>query len=193
MAKGANFERDMCRTLSLWWSEGKRDDVFWRSAGSGAMAKTRSKSGKGTSGQYGDIHASDPEGLPFLEAFTIELKRGYNDVTLSHMLDKPDSAAVQIWERFYQQVYEDHLNAGSMSWMLICQRDRRKALVHISQHSAMMLHKFGAEVNKIPYLRGRVPLKDGKHVHLYVCALDDFLQVVKPYHVKATVQDGYCS
>jgi len=43
MAKGSSFEREICTILSKWWTNNERDDVFWRTAGSGARATTRSK------------------------------------------------------------------------------------------------------------------------------------------------------
>jgi len=42
MAKGGEFERDISRFLSRWWTYGERDDVFWRTSASGARATTRS-------------------------------------------------------------------------------------------------------------------------------------------------------
>ena len=65
-AKGSQFERTVCKDLSLWWTKGKRDDVFWRTSGSGARAKTRSKTGEKTFGQYGDVQATDPIGQPLI-------------------------------------------------------------------------------------------------------------------------------
>src|SRR5262245_2386383 len=50
-AKGSKFERDLCRQLSLWWSDGKRDDVFWRASQSGGRAKFRGRRGLQTHGQ----------------------------------------------------------------------------------------------------------------------------------------------
>jgi hypothetical protein len=35
--KGSRFEREVCKTLSLWWSEGKIAEVFWRE-GSGSKS-----------------------------------------------------------------------------------------------------------------------------------------------------------
>lgn len=129
--KGSQFERNTCRQLSLWWTNGERDDVFWRSAGSGAMAKTRSKSGKGTFGQYGDVQATDPVGQPLLDAFTIELKRGYNRFTIQDLLDKSGKAQQQ-YEKFFEQVMQDAENAGTDNWLLIVKRDRRDALVFMN-------------------------------------------------------------
>jgi hypothetical protein len=36
--KGSQFERDVCRELSLWVSHGKQEDVYWRSAMSGGRS-----------------------------------------------------------------------------------------------------------------------------------------------------------
>jgi len=67
--KGNEFERKVCKKLSLWISNGERDDIFWRSAGSGSRA-TVSKTVRGT----GDIVAIDPLGFPLIDRFVIECK-----------------------------------------------------------------------------------------------------------------------
>lgn len=185
MGKGSEFEREICRTLSMWWSNGKRDDLFWRSAGSGAMAKTRSKKGKTTSGQYGDIQATDVEGKDLLKVFTIELKRGYNADNFLNMLDKPSNAAMQGWEKFYQQVKKDFKNAKSRTWIIIWRRDRKKALVYFSLKIAELLcNNTGADLYNHPYLKGKLQVKSESFVSVYVCSLEDFLKSVKPNHVR---------
>jgi hypothetical protein len=141
--KGSGFEREMCRALSLWWSDGERDDVFWRSAGSGAMAKTRSKIGKNTFGQYGDIQAVDPIGQPLLDLCVIELKRGYSHSTFADSLDKKKGAALQGWEKFIVQVLADQKNAKTPYWMLITRRDRRETLVFMDDTMFMHLRQNG--------------------------------------------------
>lgn len=72
MGKGEDFERDQCRWLSLWWSDGEDPDIFWR-------RRTR-KTGKskGIRYQLGDIIAEDAVGAPFFETFNVELKSGYS-------------------------------------------------------------------------------------------------------------------
>jgi len=77
MAKGPNFERIVCTKLSLWWTHGKRDDVFMRTSGSGGKATARRKKGKDTPFQGGDITFSDPIGEPLIREFSIETKTGY--------------------------------------------------------------------------------------------------------------------
>jgi hypothetical protein len=62
------------------------------------MAKVRSKKGKNTFGQYGDIQATNPKGQRFIDVCSVELKRGYNTSTFAHIIDKADGAAEQTYE-----------------------------------------------------------------------------------------------
>lgn len=127
MAKGSQFERDICRELSLWWTAGESDAVFWRTPTSGARATTRSKAGKSTANQYGDVIATDPIGQPLLDALTIELKRGYNKATIHDLLDTPATGAVQTYGNFIRQAQIAHTESRSFGWLLIHRRDRRSA------------------------------------------------------------------
>jgi len=70
MAKGADFEREICRLLSLWWSKGEDKDIFWRN-------RTRETKDSGKY-QGGDIMSMKPSGLPLTDRYNIELKTGYN-------------------------------------------------------------------------------------------------------------------
>ena len=182
--KGSTFERWLCRYLSEWWSNNQRDDLFWRSAGSGAMAKTRSKIGRKTFGQYGDIQATDPDGQALLDVFTIEAKRGYSDQTFANMLDKPKSAGVQNWEHFYQQVRTDQMEAESISWMIITKRDSKDALISISSDITMQLSKEGADLRRVPHVRGKFRLKKGMSVKIFICSLEDFTEIIKRPHIE---------
>jgi hypothetical protein len=132
--KGGVFERDICRELSLWWTRGGRDDVFWRTSGSGARATTRAKRGKRTFGHYGDVLASDPIGQPLIDLLTIELKKGYNKHSPYDALDKPDTHGPRPWEKWVAKARDDSGRAGSFGWMLIWKRDRRKPIVFIPRY-----------------------------------------------------------
>ena len=127
--KGSDFERSICKQLSLWWTDNERDDVFWRTAGSGAMAKTRSKSNRQTFGQYGDIQATDPIGQPLIDLCSIELKRGYSRTTFHDILDASNKAAEQQYHTFINQARTDAHNAKAKYWVLITKRDRREPLI----------------------------------------------------------------
>jgi hypothetical protein len=80
--KGSAFEREICKKLSLWVSEGNYDDLFWRSAMSGGRATVRTKKGQITSSGHGDITAVSPKGNILTDKFVIECKH-YKDLEWS--------------------------------------------------------------------------------------------------------------
>lgn len=69
-SKGAAWERNICGRLSLWMSQMRRKDLFWRSAMSGGRATID----KSSHAMAGDICAIHKLGARFLELFTIECK-----------------------------------------------------------------------------------------------------------------------
>ncbi len=84
--KGSGFEREMSRLLSLWWTDGKRDDAIWRSASSGALTTV----GRGRYlAHTGDFAATDAEAAPLFDKVIIEAKRGYNRYSVQDLLDVP--------------------------------------------------------------------------------------------------------
>ncbi len=134
MAKGGQFERDICRSLSLWWSGGKHDDLFWRTAGSGGRATVRRKKGKGTKGHAGDITNTSKHGAGFMRLVTLELKRGYNKNTLHDILDQGRANAQPMYETWFKQAEASRNIAKSDWWWLIVRRDKHDALL-IAPHS----------------------------------------------------------
>jgi hypothetical protein len=72
--KGAQFERDICKRLSLWVSGGQHEDLFWRSAMSGGRASVGKKRGKEHRRQAGDISAVSLEGCSLTDRFYVECK-----------------------------------------------------------------------------------------------------------------------
>src|SRR5690348_956214 len=101
--KGSSFERGLCKTLSLWWTSGERDDIFWRTSNSGGRATFRNRRNNKTTIHCGDICAIDPLGESLLRLVVIEAKKGYNKYTLMDMLDSPKNAAIQMYETWFLQ------------------------------------------------------------------------------------------
>lgn len=100
-SKGADFERQICKTLSLWWTADAdecRDDLFWRTAGSGARATMRSKLNKSTINGYGDIMACTAEGTVLLSSCCFELKRGYNPDLMAWFKGTKNNL-IQAWDQ----------------------------------------------------------------------------------------------
>lgn len=115
MAKGASFEREIAKELSLWWSGGAREDIFYRSHSSGGRFTQRKKSGKDTALQGGDITCSDPDGELLIKNWNIECKTGYGAKTKASIvrwdvLDFIDSKQKeptlrQMWEQCERDAY----------------------------------------------------------------------------------------
>ena len=76
--KGKKYEKDLAKKLSLWWTDGERDDIFYLSSGSGSRFTTRQKLNKSTANSAGDLNALDPIGQPLVDLFVLEAKKGYN-------------------------------------------------------------------------------------------------------------------
>lgn len=188
--KGSSFEREICKKLSLWWTDGKDEDVFWRTAGSGARAKTRSKKNKTTFGQYGDIQATNPIGQPLIDLCSIELKRGYSNSTFADLLDHPRESKEQTYEKFVAQAEEDSRNAKARTWMLVTKRDRRLALVFMPLEFCKKLRQAGSRM-EFCETEGFLCFldKQGKGRKLYVCHLERFLEIVTPQHMIKCLQD----
>lgn len=124
--KGSDFERTISRVLSRWWTEGTRDDVFWRSVTSGGWAHIRRKAGKTSFGQSGDLQALDPIGQPLIDFFAIELKRGYGLWDFLELLDGNGDRDKLPLALFWSQAKEQSL--GRLP-LLIVRRDRHRAVV----------------------------------------------------------------
>ena len=124
--KGSKFERDVCRQLSNWWSKGERDDIYWRTSGSGARATQRSKAKKQTYGQYGDIQASDPIGYPLMRLCCFELKRGYPNVSICDLLELNKGGTFAKW---LKQAWKSTRLGGSFYPTLIIKKNNRDALI----------------------------------------------------------------
>lgn len=149
--KGSGFEREFSKQLSLWWTHGERDDVFWRSQNSGGRATIRKSAGRSTFMQAGDIAAIDPDGLPLLKAITFELKRGYSNTTVAEVFDKRTTQKDTHWEKFIIQAINSHRLNKSYAWMLVTKRDRRYPLVWYPGRLDQSLFRLGCPRGQIQY------------------------------------------
>lgn len=106
--KGSAFEREICVALSRWVTNGKRDDVFWRSAMSGGRATIHHR--KGTSiRQSGDICAVAPEGHGLTSKWFIECKH-LKHVGLGELMIKGTGPLREIWNKTREQAVRHRLD-----------------------------------------------------------------------------------
>lgn len=135
--KGSQWERDICRVLSNWWTDDKDDSVFWRTSQSGGRMTSRAKAGKSTKHHCGDISSVDPIGFPLTETITFELKRGYPKADPIATIDKPKKAAVQQFESFLDQAITSAELAKTPYWAILHKRDKRDPLIYVP-HTLLM-------------------------------------------------------
>ena len=185
MAKGGEYEREICKLLSKWWTFGDRDDVFWRTSNSGGRATVRKQQGKDTFGQTGDVQATDPIGQPLIDLCNIELKRGYSADNFQVLIDKPNKAALQTYEQFISQAKNDAIKGHSKHWMLIIKRNRKKSLVYIPTLFFKELKLIQPALKTIcPLFFLRFQAHDKKVISVYGSTLDQFLSKISPIDIK---------
>ena len=176
--KGSSFERKICKSLSLWFTENERDDIFFRSASSGAMATQRFKKGKNTSGQQGDITSTNLEGLKFINKFSVELKN-YKDFSLDFLIYKNKSLIHDWWEQCKGDSERENKNP-----LLIIKKNARKEII-IFEHILYrhLCNDLGELSNKL-YIHGYL-----KDTHIMIMILTDFLEYVNPDTLKIILQN----
>lgn len=94
--KGASFERKIAVALSLWVSNGRHEDLFWRTAMSGGRATVARKKGKSVR-QSGDIGAVARQGQAFTNAWYVECKF-YKKIDLDSFLVKGTGKLAKWWK-----------------------------------------------------------------------------------------------
>jgi hypothetical protein len=189
MAKGGGYEREICKKLSLWWSGGKDDDLFWRSSQSGGRATSRFKKNKTTRGHCGDICATDSSGEPLVKLVTIEVKRGYNSCNLAEVLDKPRHLKQNLFESFIEQSISACSRAGTPYWMLIHRRDSRMAMVYFSRVLYKTLSRmtiFDTDLSGSVLIR--TSTNQQREVFFACMKLDTFLEAVDPGDIRVLAQ-----
>lgn len=196
--KGAQFERDLCRKFSLWWTRGKRDDVFWRTHGSGGRAKVRSKMGKRTHEQHADMCAIDPIGAPLIDLLTIEMKKGYPKTNALDLFDRGLLSAQTQIESWLQRLIEDSATAGSFSWALAVRRPQRQITIFWPRQLQIELRDAGCFAStcnplmridadlRLRYQIGPKKFKTSRtEITIYGTTLDQFLNSLDPKRVRA--------
>lgn len=138
--KGSEFERKIAKKLSLWWTEEKRDDIFWLTAGSGARATVRAKNGVETKYQYGDISFIDPEGKSLVDYFLIELKTGYPDLGIMLLIDGKQKNPVLV--KWWNKAENEKEFGKRKATILIIKRDYKHPIIVFDQRTFSKIESY---------------------------------------------------
>ncbi len=145
--KGSDFERKVCRQLSLLVSGGKRTDCFWRSALSGGRATLQLDQGILNQAQAGDISAISREGLWLIDNFQIECKH-YADLEFTSGF----LSNTGVLHGFWKTLVKDSLPRGKNPLLIAKQNNRPIVLLTLPSKSPstikpiLTLHNWPAEV-----------------------------------------------
>lgn len=100
-AKGSEYERSLCRILSIWYSKNTAEDYFWRTSGSGSRATNLAAAGHDlTKYQNGDMTFIRPEGRPLLDFFSFEFK-SYSGIDMHGVFHtiSPERSLISFWAK----------------------------------------------------------------------------------------------
>lgn len=189
MAKGQEFERTLCKKLSLWWSNGKADDWFWRTSGSGSRATMRRKNNKIKEEDFGDIKSDHPETKAFCDLFVFEAKTGYckkkkvsskkdgsitSKEVLWSLLDMLDSNQKESqFITFWKQVERDASIVNKIP-LLIFRRPQRKPCIAMRKLTFDMIASYCPKNMDFPMITLKVDAEGILHREMVVIPLYAF-------------------
>lgn len=149
--KGQENEREICRIFSKWWTSGlgqlTRDDIFWRTPGSGARATVRAAAGKDPRQGFGDMLAQDPSGQLLIDACFFEFKKGYPELSFLDCIASKQREPLLV--HFLRKLEKEAEEAGKWP-VLIFQRPRQHRIIcirtslfnHMSSESGVLPTEF---------------------------------------------------
>lgn len=180
MAKGQNFERKLCKAFSLWWSKGygidpPQDNIFWRTAGSGARARVRTNKNKDVHTGFGDMLAENSIGQPLLNHCVLEFKKGYKNCCFVDLIASKKKIPPLI--KFLQEAEKDARDAGNRP-ILVLEKDRYDSIIGLSFPLFAFLNYHNGKLEKsTPVIKIKHQLIDYEY---YFIKLDSFFNWVDP-------------
>jgi hypothetical protein len=130
--KGAEFERQTCRQLSLWVSDNVRIDLFSRNIMSGGRFTISVAKEAQAFGVAGDMRANHPLAYSFLEHFLVECKH-YNDLGFGSYVYDRNGKSFLATVAAKARLEAAHSN---VRMMLVLRQNRKPTLLALDQPSA---------------------------------------------------------
>lgn len=175
--KGSQFERDISRWISRWWSDGERDDLVWRTSQSGGRATTRAKSGRKTAGGYGDLTFTDSSIKPLFDTFLFELKRGYT-TKIDPLSFIDGKGSKNFLGDVYEKAWKECKYAEKKYPIIIFERNRRETCIMFNHKLMQLFEKFSGIFSK------KYMMFDTTINRYYIMIISDFFEWVSPETIK---------
>jgi len=185
MAKGGNFERDICKYLSMWVTRQMRDDIFWRTAGSGGRATARMKKGKPTADSAGDMMSTAKYGKPYTDQVVWEFKRGYGgerskrkpseQIDPLSILDNPKHQKKKpVLQEWWAKISKERRSHKRKFAFIIFKRDRKDICISMTQKTFNYIEKKNRK-----FLRKKIYIKMYGY-NVVIMRLDNFCKWCNP-------------
>jgi hypothetical protein len=140
--KGNEFERTISKKISMWWSSGLRDDLFWRTQGSGGRYTQRIKFNIKTHNQEGDITNTHPLGMEFADNFVVECKH-YKDINLWGIITDSKNKLIEWWDKLNELTKKEN----KTPWLIV--KENNKPILLIT-NNYLFLYRFCKKNNCKP-------------------------------------------
>lgn len=175
--KGGAAEREVARLLSLWWTDGETDDIFYLTAGSGARQTVRRKQQKETANSAGDLSYLDVSGKLLIDHFLFEIKRGYNKILdIMSIADASTARKADIILHWLEKAEEERRDNKRSFVALIIRRDYKEYCITIPVELVTHLSQFAALPTPVKTLR----LQE----RYLMMPLQEFFLWVQPHQLK---------
>lgn len=192
-SKGSSFERETCRLLSRWFTRGERDDIFWRTAGSGARATCRMKSGLMTADSAGDICAMHEIGKPLTRVCLFELKKGYSSpksarkISLLAFLDNLPKERNPLLLEWADKIEKESKAHNRRFWFIIFKRDRKQAVICMNKETFDKINRRNPEKYMWPPFGPVTDLYVSDRI-FRLMLFDDFLRWCRPETIQRRIR-----
>lgn len=133
MAKGGNFERDVCKYLSKWLTGSEKPYQYWRMPGSGSLCTIHEE----MEHMSGDIRAITKEAKFLTECFSIECKTGYPKTSFWQHFNNPKINNIR---DFWIQCIRD-ADKSNKNPMLIYRKKGKKSIVGVCCNMEYEIYK----------------------------------------------------
>ena len=168
-AKGSEFEREISKFLTFYMSGQKEDLWYWRSPGSGMMAKISNQKG-----MTGDIFPITEEAKILTNIWSIEVKNGY---VSAEILNHLKTTKNEIIKDFWTQCIDDS-KVSNKSGMLIFKRKGCKPVVGIEGKIFDQIKNLDIKLSKYILIHYENDLPD-----LIFFDMEEFFNLIKPEYL----------